>query len=300
MNEYRIRVNDQLDFIYEQARRLRAESYRFQVGDEFRIQSLRAELNQDRHLILNDGTVSPTELGPVQVAGKTIGQVQQLLNELYKSAGTREPRITITALKVNTRLADLIAAVQGQFNTNGNIREAIVSPDGTVQLPVIGRVPVIGLTIDEVEREVNHRYEKDINGLHVSPILTQIAPRRIFVLGEVANEGQFNITGPTTVLQALALAGGENQGANLRHIVVFRRDKHWKLMATRLDLSGAVFGRRPNPSDEIWLRDSDIVIVPKMPIQRLSELVNLYVTRTAYAVFPNQGFNFSFDSSSVF
>ncbi len=296
--DYRLRVNDQLEFVYENARELQSESYRFQVGDEFKIQSLRAELNQDKHLILNDGTVSPTELGPVQVAGKTIAQVQALLNDLYKRAGTKEPGITVTPVKVNTKLSDLITAIQGNLNVSGNVRPATVSPDGTVQLPVIGRVPVIGLTIDEVDREINYRYRKQIVGLHVSPIILAPAPRRVFVLGEVAQEGQFVMTGPTTVLQSIALAGGELQGANLRHVVVFRRDKDWRLMATRLDLTGAVYGRRPQPSDEIWLRDSDLVIVPKMQIQRFGELVDLYITRSVYSIMPNQGFSLNFDNGS--
>ena len=87
-------------------------------------------------------------------------------------------------------------------------------------------------------------------------------------------------------MQSLALAQGFTPGGNVRQAVVFRRDKDWRLMATRLDLSGPLYGRRPHPSDEIWLRDSDIVLIPKKPITRLSEAVNLYLTQTLYSAVP--------------
>jgi polysaccharide export outer membrane protein len=61
-------------------------------------------------------------------------------------------------------------------------------------------------------------------------------------------------------------------------------------------LAGALFGKAPNPSDEIWLRDSDIVLIPKRPIQRMSEAVNLYLSSTVYAIFPQQGIQFNFDN----
>ena len=74
-----------------------------------------------------------------------------------------------------------------------------------------------------------------------------------------------------------------------------RRDQNWRLTATKLDLAGAIYGKRPQPSDDIWLRDNDIVLVPRKPIQRLSEAVNLYLSNTLFQIFPQQGGAFNFD-----
>ena len=155
-------------------------------------------------------------------------------------------------------------------------------------MPLIGTVGVVGLSLDELEREINMRYGRQLQGIRVTPILTQRAPRFIYVAGEVNTPGRFELTGPTSAMQAIALAGGWNVGGNLRQIVVFRRDKDWKLMATKLDLAGGLFGKRPIPSDEIWLRDSDIILVPKRPILRLADAVELYFTRTLYGIFPSE------------
>ena len=68
-------------------------------------------------------------------------------------------------------------------------------------------------------------------------------------------------------------------------------------MALKLDISGGLLGKDPIPSDEIWLRDSDIVLIPKTPILRLADAIELYFTRSIYAVFPSElG---SFDAQSV-
>ena len=161
---------------------------------------------------------------------------------------------------------------------------------------MVGSVPAIGLTLEEIGREVNARYRLYLGGVVVTPILAERAPRFISVVGEVGQSGQFELTGPTTALQAIALAQGFTPNGNLRQIIVFRRDANWRLIATKLDLNAALNGNRPHPSDEIWLRDSDIVLVPNKPIQLLSEAVNQYLTNTLYAIFPQQGVQFNFDS----
>ncbi len=102
--------------------------------------------------------------------------------------------------------------------------------------------------------------------MEVTPILTQRAPRFVYVLGEVNAPGRYTLEGPTTLMQAISLAGSWNVGANLRHVIIFRRDENWCLMATQVDVKQALLGLDPCPAGELWLRDSDIVVVPKHPI----------------------------------
>jgi len=85
---------------------------------------------------------------------------------------------------------------------------------------------------------------------------------------------------------AIALAGGWNVGGNLREVVVFRRAEDWRLIATRLDIRGALLGKRPCPADEIWLRDSDIVIVPKSPVMLGTDFLDLVFPRGLYRIIP--------------
>ena len=293
--EYRLRVADQLEFVYILTREKSPEAYRFYVGDTISISSaIDDSINVPTIAIQNDGAISLTLIGQVRVAGKTIDDLQRELNERY-SKYFQNPSIVVQVIQGDTPLQDLLNSVDARAGTGGQSRTATVSPDGTVQLPLIGNVPAIGLSLDEIEREINARYRKRLAGISVTPVLTQRAARFIYVAGQVNNPGQFELTGPTTALQAIALAGGEQVGGNLRQIIVFRRDQNWRLTATKLDLAGALFGKSPHPSDEIWLRDSDIILIPRSPIRRFSDQVNLYLTGTLYAIFPQQGVAFDFD-----
>ena len=68
-------------------------------------------------------------------------------------------------------------------------------------------------------------------------------------------------------------------------------------MATMLDVQGALYGRRPTPADEIWLNDSDIVVVPKAPILVVNEFINQFFTNGLYSMFPQFSFgNFNFNN----
>jgi polysaccharide export outer membrane protein len=300
VDEYRLRVNDQLEFVYMLDRMIGGAPYELSAGDVVQINSATdPDLNQTNLTVLSDGTISLRLVGRVRAAGLTVDAFQQLLDEKYVEKGVRAPEIVVQVLQSDTPLRDLRDAVDARAGSGGQSRLATVAPDGTVQLPLIQSVPAVGLSLDELAREVNARYRERIRGIEVSPILVQRAPRVVYVLGEVNRPGQVTLSDPTTVIQAISQAGGWRQGANLNSVIIFRRDENWRLVAARLNLRGALSGQRPIPCDEIWLRDSDIVLVPKMSIQRLSELVDLYFTRTIYSVFRFQGIDFQFDNSSV-
>ncbi|MCA9269711.1 MAG: polysaccharide biosynthesis/export family protein, partial [Planctomycetales bacterium] len=253
----------------------------------------------NRELVVQpDGTITVRLLGQVRAAGRSIVELTADLEERYLKF-YKVPSITITPVKVNTRLNDLRDSVDARFGSGGQSRLARVTPEGTVQLPAVGSVPAQGLTLDELKREVDERYARAVQGIEVTPVLVNRAPRFIYVLGEVQTPGRFELTGPTTVMQSVALAGGWNNGGNLRQIVVFRRGEDWRLVATQLDLRGALIGKRPSPADEIWLRDSDIVVVPKSAILRADDFIELVFTRGIYGVVPFRGINISFAKLST-
>ena len=106
------------------------------------------------------------------------------------------------------------------------------------------------------------------------------------MLGEVKLPGRYVLEGPTTVMQAISMGGSWNVGANLKQVVVFRRGDDWRLMATMVDLQGALAGKCKCPAGEIWLGDSDVVLVPKSPILQADDFINLVFTRGIYGVMP--------------
>lgn len=298
--EYRLRVGDQLAIYYLRTREVLSKPYELQVGDAIRVESLTAgattsaaagdsggEDDLNRQVIIQpDGTITLPLLGQVRAAGRSIPTLRDNLEEMYTKY-YRVPAITVTALTIDTRLADLLETVDARGgNIGGRQLQVTVTPAGRINLPGIGSVYVQGLSIPEAKMEIDARYANTIPGVRVTPDLLQRAQRFVYVLGEVTTPGQFELNGPTTTMQAIALAGGWNVGANLRQVVVFRRSDDWRLMATMVDLRGALYARRPVPADEIWLSDSDIILIPKTPIQMVDEVVEQVFTRGIYAAVP--------------
>ena len=259
--------------------------YQLEVGDRVLVESLTSPTVNREVIIQSDGTITLRDLGQVPAAGRTIEELRKVLDEAYSKFIT-DPQISVVPIETNTKQTEMIAAVDSRFGRGGQQRLARVTPEGTIQLPAIGSVPAQGLTLDELQREIHARYSQIVKGLEVTPILQERAPRYVFVVGEVLTPGRYTLEGPTTVMQSIALAEGWNIGADLRHVIVFRRDNNWNLMATRLNLRPPLYGRSPCPADEIWLRDSDIVLVPKHPILAADDAIELIFTRGIYSVFP--------------
>lgn len=302
--EYRLRVDDQLEFVYRLTREESATPYRLNVGDMIVVESVtdaainRGTISDGQGLVIQpDGTITLPMLGQVRAGRLTVEELRKSLNAQYKKY-VRDPQITVTPLKVNTRLEDLRAAVDSRYGQGGQSRSARVTPEGTIQLPAIGSVPAQGLTIDELKREIDERYAQIVDGVEVSPLLTQRAPRYIYVVGEVRSPGRFAAEGPTTVMQSIAMAGSWNVGADLRRVIVFRRTEDWRLIATQLNIHGALQGKTACPAGEIMLRDSDLVLVPKSSILRADDLINLVFTRGVYGVLP-VGFGWELSRAST-
>lgn len=275
--EYRLRVDDQLTFVYRLTS-MTDKPYELTVGDSFQIDSI-ADPGISRELVVQpDGSITAPLIGQVRASGLTIDQFRDRLEQLYLKFH-KTPAISITprilGIGAGAVREELRSTVDSRQGNGGQSINVLVSPDGTVQLPAIRSVHVQGLTLEEVTTEIEARYQTIVDGIEVTAILSQRAPRFIYVLGEVTIPGRFELTGPTTAMQAIALAQGTVNGANLREIVVFRRGEDWRLTATRLDLRGAILGKRPIPSDEIWLRDSDIVVVPQTPLRRTTDFIQL-------------------------
>ena len=238
--------------------------------------------------MLPDGTVTVRLLGQIQAARRTVEDLRTDLEQGYTKY-YRLPGITVTPLEVNTKLEDLRATVISRFGGAGQVRDARVTPEGTIQMPVIGSVFVQGMTIDEAKREIDERYAREIDGIEVMPVLVQRAPRFVYVVGEVRVPGRYSLEAPTTAMQAISMAGGWNVGANLMNVVVFRRDDCWQLMATRLCLWNPLYGNTSHAREDIFLGDSDVVVVPKMKVLVVDEYIELYFTRGLYGVVPFQG-----------
>jgi polysaccharide biosynthesis/export protein len=101
-----------------------------------------------------------------------------------------------------------------------------VLPDGTINLGCLGRLPVAGLTVDQIEVEVAARAAALAKS--VGTITVRIVARTskvYYVLGEVNAPGSFPLTGREKVLDAIIAAGGLNDRASRKNIILSRPTK---------------------------------------------------------------------------
>ena len=290
LSEYRLRPGDQIQVIYLITRRQKEGAYRLTPGDQVMIESI-ADPDLTRGTLVNgltiqpDGTITVRLLGEVHAAGLTVAQLREVLDELY-SGFYDEPAIDVTPIKTNTLADDIRNAVGGASGLNRQAVDVTVMPDGKIRLPGIGEICVQGFTMSQLKREINLRYGEVVVGIDTEPTLTAQAPHFVNVLGQVAEPQRVEVTGPTTVLSAIAAAGGHLPEGNMRQVVVLRRAEDWRLVSTMLDLQAAVYGKRPTPADEIWVRDGDVIIVPDKPITRLNNWIRQIFTDGIYGVYP--------------
>ncbi|MBS0209260.1 MAG: polysaccharide biosynthesis/export family protein [Planctomycetes bacterium] len=293
--EYRLRADDLLECVFRVTRDEQSQPYRLNVGDEIKVESLTdPTLNRENLIVQPDGTITLPLVGQVKATRLTVTELREVIDDAYQHY-YKSPSITVTPLKVNTKLEDLRATVDKRQGFGGQSREARVTPEGTIALPAVGNVPAQGLTLGELKRELDERYAVEVEGLEVTPVLLQRAPRYVYVLGEVRTPGRYTLEGPTTVMQSISMAGGWNVGGNLRQVIIFRRGDDWRLLATMLDIRGAVYARTPCPADEVWINDSDIVVVPKSPLLVFDDWAQIIFQHGIYRVFPfTTSMNFGF------
>jgi polysaccharide export outer membrane protein len=137
--------------------------------------------------------------------------------------------------------------------------EVVVRPDGKITLPLINDVVAAGLTPDQLREKVSKEAERFIEEPAATVVVKQINSRKVYITGEVGRGGPFPLTGPTTVLQLIAMAGGLKDFAHKKDIVIMRTEAG-KPVSFPFDYSAVV--SRKKLQQNILLKPGDTVVVP--------------------------------------
>lgn len=138
-------------------------------------------------------------------------------------------------------------------------REAIVRPDGMVSFPLIGDVPAMGHTVEDVRQDIAKRLARFVPNPHVSVAITKLQSYKVYVIGRVTKPGEYLVGHYTDVLQALSLAGGLTPFASENDIKVIRRE-HADQRVFLFRYGDIQKGRDLNQN--ILLEPGDVVMVP--------------------------------------
>jgi polysaccharide export outer membrane protein len=153
-------------------------------------------------------------------------------------------------------------------------RNVVIEPDGRISFPLAGHLQAAGKSTEQLEEALRLRLQDNYKeSLDVTVMLIRrplaladqdqdqtVRENDVFVTGEVKKAGKYIVTRPTTVLQAISLAGGLDVYAAKRRIAIQRRVNGEDVLIP-FDYRAAVNGR--DPWSNLYLRDGDVVIVPE-------------------------------------
>jgi len=161
------------------------------------------------------------------------------------------------SLEQNYRIAPLDTLTVKVFKMPDLSGDYEVDLTGNLSLPLIGSIPAAELTTAELNQRLTERYgAKYLENPDITVGVKASTRRSVTVDGAVKQSGSFPISGPTTLIQAVAQAGGTAEDANTRRVAVFRT-VGGKRQAAAFDLTDIRRGKAEDPA----IYPGDIVVV---------------------------------------
>jgi len=139
-------------------------------------------------------------------------------------------------------------------------RSIPVRSDGKISLPLVGEVQAAGRTPLQLEEEIATRLRNYITEPEVTVIVEQINSQRFNILGQVAKPGSYSLAAATTVLDAIAAAGGFRDFAKQKAIYILRQSASGVENRIAFNYKEVIKGK--NPGQNIKLEPRDTIVVP--------------------------------------
>src|SRR5262245_41953921 len=163
-------------------------------------------------------------LGPLILSAAVLAQAPG------QPPGGLEPEYTIQS-------GDLLSI---KFFYNKELSEdVVVRPDGRISLQLIPEVLAAGRTPAGLVEVLRGLYSTQLDRPEIAVIVRSFSSQRVYVDGEVAKPGELLMTGPLTLLQAVARAGGTTYNAQPKHVLLIRRMRDGSPRVLELNLKEA-------------------------------------------------------------
>ncbi len=130
-----------------------------------------------------------------------------------------------------------------------------VHSDGKITLPLVGDLQAGGLTAEKIQEDVTAALGKLIVKPNVTVTVQQVLSKKYYMDGLIGRPGEYPLTAPITVLEAISIAGGMQDFANKKKIYVLRGTER-----IRFNYNDVIKGK--NLDQNIYLKPGDHVVVP--------------------------------------
>lgn len=137
--------------------------------------------------------------------------------------------------------------------------EVTVRPDGKISLPLLNDVVAAGQTPEQLRHRLADAARRFVQSPVVTVVVRQVNNNRAFITGQVAHPGPYVLSGPTTVLQLIAMAGGFTEFAKKNEVLITRIENGTQVAFT---FSYDDVVKRRDLRQNLILRAGDTVVVP--------------------------------------
>jgi len=143
------------------------------------------------------------------------------------------------------------------FSTSNNNRAYRIYEDGSVVLPVIGKMPIAGLTIREAERLLSQKFEDIVPDAEIKMAL---ANNHFYVQGDGGKGQYFLYKENLNIFQALALAGDISSIGDKKQVKIIRRGQDGFDQIIQVDLRKESIVN----SEHYYIRPNDVIYIPTL------------------------------------
>jgi len=176
------------------------------------------------------------------------------------SPSNADPAFNLTAADYRIGSEDLLEIQV--FGVDQLSRTVRVNSLGNVSLPLIGTMVVGGLTAQEAERLIAAKLsEKFLQDPQVGVFIKEFTNQRVTIEGAVQKPGIYPMRGQTTLLRALALAGGQGSMSDMSQVMIFRREADGGRVGHAYDVEKIRRGEMEDPA----VGNDDVVVVNRSP-----------------------------------
>ena len=135
-----------------------------------------------------------------------------------------------------------------------------VRSDGKISLPLAGEVQASGETPHQLEKELATKLQSFISEPEVTVIVTEIKSQKFNILGMVLKPGSYPLTNASTVLDAIAIAGGFRDFAKQKSIYVLRQNPDGSQARLPFNYKEVIKGK--DLAQNVKLQPRDTIVVP--------------------------------------
>ena len=150
-----------------------------------------------------------------------------------------------------------------------------VGPDGEIYLPLVGRVAVMGRTVDDITEELNTRYGEEMVNPQITVSVSQYSGLKVYVGGEVNFPGIREYRGGLTLVQAIMDSGSFKPTGRQKEVVLIRNKPESSPVGTIVDCKAILRGYQVK--NDVPLAPYDVIYVPRKHIADVNLFVEQYI-----------------------